>query len=414
MAVFFSVSSRQAYSRIFAGNALIFLAIATFCFCLLISMLIEIENPGEEILKNLRNITFWILVFIVSSRWLNTVERFDLFLKIFLIGILATCLYGVKQFYFGFTEYELERLSMMGRSVDEMEVLGRVRIGSTFGDPLTFAFFSMMGVFAVFIAKKRKIFPLLTGKFFWPSLALVFTCLVLTLTRAPLFGMFCGFLCYFIMSFKLNKKTVVSLILLVLSALLIGTSIYFWSTNEKLANSDNVALANISRGVDSMLSLTKIFASSEKKDEKYFLTAHSKDARLSAWNKSIVSIIASPFGQGVSTKGKYEFSAGDVGFFKYGLQIGILGMLSFVFLIVLIGIETWRKIRQIRFGDLRECGLLLVCMWVSIFVTCGISEIFQTSVISIVAWSFAGAMLNYQRFVLRASHDKADRWEMRR
>ena len=160
-----------------------------------------------------RNFLFAIGILFVSSTWINNKRMVDAFLSVTVILTFLTSLYGFKQLFFGFTTFELDRLALMGSSLKEFETLNRLRLTSTFGDPLVFSFFLMVGVYIYFLAKSRNVAVLITQKLHPYSIILIFISLVLTLTRAPLFGLMVGFVLYQIITFKKNFRKIYSFLL---------------------------------------------------------------------------------------------------------------------------------------------------------------------------------------------------------
>jgi hypothetical protein len=383
--------------RVFGGRVSLLLLVLIYLLMLSIRILIDIHSFDLEMFTTVRNLLFGIGVFVISSVWMNTQRRIDTASNILLWGTFFVALYGIRQLLFGFLPFELDRLSMMGHSLKEMETLGRIRLTSSFGDPVAFAFFLMVGIFVYFIARSRNISFFITRKTYPFSVIIFFVLLILTQTRAPLIGLLCGAAMLLIIKFKLTPKYIISLVGILLCVVIFLGILNSLVNTQVLANTSNSFLININNGLESFWSLYQ-FADADSVDIKVnFLVSQSKNARYDFLRESLLFLSSNPFGGGLANKSHYMFSLQDVGLLSLGLQIGIIGLIAFFSLLLLIGILAWVNIRRISQLSVRTHGYLFICLWFSIIITSGITSIFDSSAIGIVIWTLAGILVNQKR-----------------
>jgi hypothetical protein len=395
IAVFISTYYHVLMHDAFPNRELLFLLVVIYVSSIVLCFASDVLTVKYDIrmLINLRNWLFGIGIFFVSSLWLNTQHRIDTVINILLWGSLFTAIYGIRQLLFGFAEFELDRISIMGSSLGEMETLGRIRITSTFGDPLTCSFFMMIGVLVYFLARSRNLSPVITNKFHPFVLIIIFITLVLTLTRAPLLGLICGGVLFAIFNFEMTREKLVSYAKY-LSCLCLGSfGLYSFATSSVFVNSDNPILLSISNGSASAFTLFQMILGVDD-PELFFLVNQSKESRTNSWYEGISFLISNPSGGGLSNTSNYNFSLGDVGILKLGLQSGIIAMIAMLCILMLVGIQAWNEVRRFSEPCARWEGYLLISIWLSIIVTEGITSLLDSSVISIVIWVIAGVLVN--------------------
>jgi hypothetical protein len=400
LALLLTMMNMKAIKRVFAGRASLFFFIVLYVISILTSLLSDLFSMDVKMLTIVRNLLFGIVVFVISSIWINTQRRVDIIINILLWGSFFAALYGIRQLLFGFTEFELDRLSMMGSSLAEMETLGRIRITSTFGDPLTFAFFMMIGVFVYFIARSRKISNIITRNTHPFIVLIIFLALVLSLTRAPLLGLICGAVIFLILKFKRTRKDLVLYIIILIFIILGVVGLYSFVTFKVFADSNSSTLVAIHNAASSFWSLFQMSMGSEIDPDTYFLVAQSKDDRAIAWHEGLSFLYSNPLGGGLSNISKYSFVVGDVGILSLGLKIGIVGMIAMISIFLLIGVRAWFDIRRIPQLSARNQGYVFISIWIAIIVTNGISSLIDSSVNAIVIWTIAGILVNQKRIYM--------------
>jgi hypothetical protein len=218
--------------------------------------------------------------------------------------------------------------------------------------------------------------------------------ILLTLTRAPLIGMICGIVMYLVLTFKATKKYIISYvsILIFVGICIFGLNIIVDS--ELLSNTSNSGVVVIRNGLESLWSLFQFSMGDEIDDKVYFLVKQSQDSRFISWQEGLLYLISNPFGGGFIDRSYFTFSLEDVGILSIGLQIGIFGLIAIIFIFLSIGMQAWVDIRRISKSLHKRQGYLLLSVWLSIFVTGGITLILETSVIATVIWTLAGILVN--------------------
>lgn len=382
---------------IFGGKKTVLVFVSIYVLAIILRAVVDLTSVSIQMITALRNLFFGMQILIVSSAWINTQKRVDMVMKILVLGAFFTAIWGIRQLVFGFMGYELERLGKMGSSLREMEFMGRKRISSGFGDPLTFSFFLMMGLFAYSHVRKRKQLLWFTKTLHPWSVMVIFIALVLTLTRAPLLGLMVGAIVYMAFSLRITKKLITNVALVALGLVLLVLGLNWLVESRVLADSESDGLRAIHGGLESFWTLFQLMNSEEMTPEMYFLVNQSKDARSNAWAEGVSYLLSHPWGVGFTGNTSFTFSIGDVGILRQGLEIGIIGITSIVFLFITIALNGFADTKCIPNFEKRKQGYFFIAIWVSIFVVCGISAIIETSVIAIVIWTIGGILLNQKK-----------------
>lgn len=345
-----------------------------------------------------RNMSFGMLLLFVSTSIIDCQEKLNKALKIILLGSFLNAIWGFRQLIFGFFNFELDRLAMMGSSLNEMTSLNRFRITSSFGDPLANSFFMMIGVYVFFLAKKRNVLPLLTQKLFPFSFLIILFALLFTLTRAPLLGLFVGICFYGILIVKVTKRLIRKIVFYFFLFLFFIYSLDQLVVSKILLESDSQILTAIHNGLSSFWTLLQIASSQNLDQELYFLVNQSKDARSEALINSINFCIDNPFGTGYSKEFYFPFSLNDVGLLKIAIQSGLIPFIIYFLLFVSVCFKGILNVRNsiVIGGD--KTNYLYVSLWISIVLVGGISSVFDSSVMSVLIWTIAGVNLNIGKF----------------
>jgi hypothetical protein len=397
IAIVFTIFSKRKLGNMFGGNSLMFFSVLIYLCLLFFRVILDIEYITPKYLMVFRNLLFGVGILFVSSTWIDNKKMVDTFLSFTVLLTFITSLYGFKQLIFGFTNFELDRLSIMGSSLQEFESLNRTRLTSSFGDPLVFSFFMMIGTYFYFLAKNRNVAVIITQKLHPYSIVIIFISLLLTLTRAPLFGLIIGFVLYQIFTFRKNSYKISSNLLKVIALFFLILFFKLAISSNFFSESNNPFIISLNNGIESFNSLLQIAKDVDIDSEEYFLIGQSKDARSNAWKEGFYQMLNTPLGSGLTNGKTFSFSLDDVGLLSIGLQIGILGFFVVLSFYVIIGFQSFYHISQCKEEVGRKFGYLLFSLWISIFITSGISSIFDNSIISTLTWTIAGISLNQKK-----------------
>jgi O-antigen ligase len=282
----------------------------------------------------------------------------------------------------------------MGGSLLEMETLGRIRITSTFGDPLTFGVFLMLGHFVYFIARARNLCLFLTRKTHPASLILLSICLLLTLTRAPMLGLVCGGILAAVLTFRITRKHLAKAAMAVASLAVVIIGLNAIISSQTFAASNNPVINSIQNGAESAWSLSQMAMGGSDDAESAFLVSQSKDDRSRAWTTGLEFLRSNPLGGGLAVDNIFSFSPGDVGLLAVGLQVGIIGLVALIATLLSVGLHGLAGLRSTHHSEARGVPILFLAAWVGILVTNGVTLLLETSVLAIPIWIFAGFILN--------------------
>lgn len=393
----FTIFNEKVNGRVFGGKVSIMVFVLIYVLSVFGRLTMDLLTFNIQMITVVRNLLFGMGVFVVASVWIDKQHRIDYITKIFVWGGILTAIYGIRQLLFGFMQFELDRLALMGSSLKEMNVMNRVRITSSFGDPLLFGFYMMICILFYFLARKRGIATTITRKWYPWSLILIFIGLIFSLTRAPLLGLFCGAILIFLLGFRLRKKTILTIFIALASVILFIVGIDLLVTSKVLASSDNSLLQSINKGAESFWSLTQLVFGDQEDEAIYFLVNQSKDSRSNSWGLGISYLLSNPFGAGLTDRTNFTFSIGDTGILSLGLQIGVVGLISMIILIFMVGIYSLLGIKSIPNLNFRSQSYFFLGMWFSIIITGTISSILDSSVMAIVVWTIAAILLNQRR-----------------
>ena len=345
-------------------------------------------------LKALRNLIFGFGVFMISSTFLTTRKRVHALLNLLLLCSLFTALYGARQLAFGFWDFELDRLALMGASLQEMQTLDRARITSTFGDPLTFGFFMMIGVFVCWARWEEKHTTVVSGVVHLLYALILVTSLVLSLTRAPLLGLACGAVIVAGLNWRLTLRNIRKAAYFTASTAVGIAAINAVVENNLLSGYDAGIIKVTNAAFESIWSLLQLFVDQVESDT-YFLVGQSRDARTNAWSEGLRYLVRHPFGAGLSNSETFSFSPGDVGILKLGLQIGIIGVGTMIAILALVFAKGLQGFYKLSVMDRKKASIFLGA-WVAISATAGISSMLDGAAVAVVIWAFAGVILNLE------------------
>ncbi len=372
---------------------------ALFLFYLIsvfVAFFLQSDITDPSAIKKLRNLIFGVGVFIISSTYITDRVRLHALLRTILWGTLLAGLYGYRQIFFGFWDFELDRLALMGGSLQEMEVLERFRVTSTFGDPLLCGFVMMTAVFVYFASRYMNLVPVITRVSHPLGLIIILSVLVSSLTRAPLLGLVCGMAVVAVFSFQLTPKRLLRGAYFLLLIVLGISAITVIVESGLLADSNNYLIKMLNSALGSVWSLTQLFVSSET-SSNYFLVGQSRDHRSEAWGKGLDYLMAHPFGAGLSDVTMFDFSTGDTGILKIALLVGVPGAIAMLAILALVFVKGACQVIFSVATQEKKIAVQFLGLWVAILVTNGISSMLDGSVASILIWTAAGITINLKR-----------------
>jgi hypothetical protein len=340
------------------------------------------------------------MVFLMlGSVWMNSPRRVDGFLRVYLWGALFAALYGLRQFVFGLAPFELERISMFGSIASEIEKLGRTRIPSSFGDPATFAFVMMSGVLLLPIIRFRPILPPVIRRCYLLVLGLFLFGLLMSLVRGPLVA--CAVAVAFL--FVIQQGRVLTRIVQLLGMAIVAVILFFLLNyaviNGIFVQSDNELLKAVDRILTSVWTAVPLPVDLESLTwQQRSLRTLSVETRQSGWQQAITFLLENPWGGGIGamTEGRRElgFSVGDVGFMRFGMELGWFGLFAFLGLFFSIPWVAYRKLRLISDKSTVVLGYQLLALWVGYFVASQGAPYLYTEILSAAVWTVAGILLN--------------------
>lgn len=388
--------------RLFGGSAAIVVLVALFALTTLPAVLIDRPASTASTLQGLRSVLLGMLAFMLASAWLDTGLRADRYLRIFTFGGLFVALYGLRQIIFGLLPFEQERLALMGSSGRELDLLDRVRIPSTFGDPATYGFFGMLAVLLFFVAKRRGALPAWLLRVEKPALLLLFVGIGSTLTRAPMLGLACALIWLLVTSTGFGVRWIAKMAIICGVGFAGLLTLNYIVTNNVLADSETPWVRSANNALASAWTLVPMALSGEGSQGLERLRSGSADDRRDAWREGIEFLDSHPLGGGIGqmTEGgadEIKFSPVDVGFLRFGLELGWLGMFAMVSLwvsVLVVGVSKWMRVPD---GRTRQLGRGLLAAWIAIGAAQAVTSFLHTELIAVAVWSIAAMLLNLDR-----------------
>jgi hypothetical protein len=388
--------------RYLGGSTAVRVFLALFLISLIPAILIDRPESTMSTIQGLRSTLFGMVMLLVASAWLDTARRADLFMVIFVFGSIFAALYAFRQLIFGLMPFELERLALMGNSGREIETVGRIRVPSTFGDPATFAFFSMLGMCLLITARRRGTLPDFVRKFYKPVLLLLLLGLAMTLTRAPLLGLVCAMMWLYFTSRRLDVRWIANIAGLAVLVITVIAGINYIVVNGVLAESEVPWIRTTNNILSSVWSLIPAAVSGDVGARLENLRGGSATSRIEAWSEGLAFLVQNPLGGGLGamTEGAWDvitFSTIDVGILRFGMELGWLGMFAMAGLwasVLVVGFRKWMRIAEPR---TRELGRGLLATWVAIGAAQSVTSFLHTELIAYMVWMIAALLLNLDR-----------------
>lgn len=401
VAVFFAVTSRAFAERTVAHGYLLLL-LGLYLLSVMFAWA-ALSTPAElAALKTLRNLLYCAGVFIVVLTYVTNQERLASLVKLMAVLTVFSALYGIRQAVFGYWQFELDRLALMGSSLAELLTLGRARLTATFGDPLLCGFYMMTGLFILRARWHTSPLSRRQRLFYQAGSFATFVVLVASLTRAPLLGFAVGTLAILLTDFRLTRRSMNRIAGGVFAGLVFIGAIVWIYESEVLANSQNAMLHFLDTSISSVWSLVALFTGGGNEDN-YFLVGQSKDMRQVAWTQGLAFLASNPLGAGFTNTNQFGFALGDTGLLQVALLVGIPGGLAYVAIAAVVFFRGFTHLRQTKQLEHRRIISALLGLWIAMIVTTAISSLATTSVAAVMMWLVAGALINV-RFIFPVEH----------
>lgn len=394
LSVLYALTSR-AFGQYTTRNGLLLMTVLLYAGCALFAYVALSAPEALSAIKTLRNLLYCAAVFVVALTYVTSRDRLNSLIRIMAVLTVFAALYGLRQAIFGFWFFELERLALMGRSLQEFIFMGRGRLTSTFGDPLLCGFFMMVGLFVI----RARLAATMTKQARWAyrlgGIA-TFAILVGSLTRAPLLGFVIGSMAMLILDFRLSRRSLARISGGVVTGVVVAALVTWIFESKVLANTGSPLLGQLQNGAESVWSLVALFSGGGD-ENTYFLVSQSKDARLIAWESGIQFLAENPLGAGFTNANIFEFAVVDTGLLQVALLMGVPGLFAYLLLTAIVFFRGAAHLRRLKRSEDRRVLSALLGAWVGMLVTTGISSMATTSVAAIITWLIGAALVNCRR-----------------
>lgn len=390
---------RMERIRVLGDSGLILIFVILYVVSILTGLIVDESTSWLSKIQGTRSLLFGIGFLILSSVWMNTVQRVDEFFRIYLIGALFAVLYGLRQLIFGLTAFEVNRLAQFGSIVNEIEVWGRTRIPSSFGDPATFAVVMMVAILTLPLIQFRSFLPKVVRRNYRLVFVLLLLGLLMTLVRAPLVALFVAqaFL-LLVTPRRITRKVAVAVIIatilistfIALNAIVISGA-FAQSSSPLIRSLDNI-LTSVWSLIPSQVDLRSLTWQQRN------LRTLSANYRQVAWQEGIAFVLDHPFGGGVGTMTEsrriVELTSVDTGWLRFGIEAGWLGLIGFLGLLFSVPWIAYKNLKRVADKNTRSLGYTLLAVWIGYAVASLGVPLFHTEILSAVAWTVAGILLN--------------------
>ena len=375
-----------------------------FALLLIAAIGVSTINSGVEpiasYLRGVRSILFFVVAVFVATEILDTPKKIELGIRIVIVGALVSALWGVRQAMFGLAQFELDQLSMIGASVREIEVLGRTRIPSTFGDPWTFVFACCAGVMLL-VASYRFSLPGKTRATNYVVLFVVLLTLltgaVIGLTRTPLAGLVVALVGMYFLGAKFDRsllvRTSVIVLLLVVGLVILDRIV----VSEVLSKSSNSTVNLVGDSLDSVWSMVPSQLTSQSSDSNLgALQSYSRNARFNELYSGFQHLLKNPLGAGIHSDSvdSFPFTLVDIGVLRYGVEAGWLGLIAILGFWSSIFISSCRRTTNRYSPAARAFGFRMLAIWIGLTVTLFVTPFLHVEVMAVWTATIAGILLN--------------------
>lgn len=390
---------RKGGVRILGGSRLVLTFLALYVYSVLIGLVSDDIGSWIGKIQGVRSLLFGMGFLVLSSVWMNSARRVDGFLKVYLLGALFAALYGLRQFVFGLAPFELDRLYMFGLPFIEIASLGRTRIGSSFGEPATFAFVMMSAILILPITRLRPILPKVIQRNYLWAFGLLLAGLLMALVRGPLVALVVAAAFLFAIRRRRLQTKIVQAFALAIVAVVLVFALNYVVVGGVLADSEDQSVRAVNQVLTSVWSAIPMPVDLDSLTwQQRGLRTLSVTYRQNAWQEGLAFLLNNPLGGGIGalTEGSREigFAITDVGLLGYGIELGWLGFFGFLGLFFSVPWVAYRKLKSISDKKVAASGRYLLALWVAYTVASLGAPYLHTEILSAVVWTVAGILLN--------------------
>ena len=275
---------------------------------------------------------------------LPTIEEWRGFMALQILLVLPSAIWGIKQYFFGFTdmEWNYARTGLSQTHSAQMLLFEKPRVFGLLGSASAFGCISLYGVYALWqalIGKKHRLLFLLAG-------IIMMIAVVLSTQRSMVLIPFIVLASYFLMLSRL--RTVVFYVISI--ALLLLGIIY----SQYL--------------LDYGLDIINEIIRSDTEWGSQVLNVNTFSDRLQGWSKFLDSSTWSFFGKGTSSLEEYQHEGGHDLVNKMLLQVGAVGTAAVLLLIASTLTILHRIVWRAPNGELMKEGAFLLACFVPILM----------------------------------------------
>ncbi len=371
----FAIFIRQIKERNweFVNNPISFFIIIWICYSMIMAL-----NPEAESIKawlySVRAMAGLIIIFFIALYAFNSLERIKLMFKVILFLSFLAALYGLKQEWIGFEDWEMAWLRANERRWLLIVQWGRVRVFSIFSDPTTMGIpMVYMSVFSIILATAPiKI---------WKRVALIVAACAMLLcmgyggSRTPVVLIPIGFMFYVLLT--LQRK------ILMVSG--IGFLLFFVIM---LKDSSNPVLYRLQSAFRSNDASVQVRLDNQRLIQPYIRT-HPFGSGLGS-----TGIMAQRF----SPNSKFANFAHDSGFVRVAVEMGWIGLLIYMallFKILQTGVYYYLRVRD---PVIKTMYLAINCLIFILIVASYPQEIIILLPTSIIFYICAAAIIRLKDF----------------
>ncbi|MBO8093623.1 MAG: hypothetical protein J7D60_09965 [Prosthecochloris sp.] len=399
------LSYEKKKKRLFGGDYVITIFVFLYIISIFLSIVADNGLSFLGFVKGLRNVSYWVVIFFISSYWMKSYDKVEKLIRVSLLGALIALLWGFRQMLTGLYDFELQRIGQMGNVINEIYEYGRVRIPGTFGDPATYSFFMMSSFFCALIYAKCD-----DKKCFFVDYRIIallfFIGMLSSMVRAPIMGLLIGvlLLCALLVVYgiRFEKKYIYVPIFVILSIFFLFYLVDFMLAEKILYNSDSYILEQIDHYLLTATTLVPELFLSDNVLQRQLIRDLSQNMRLQSIYDSVQFMMSNVYGGGLGSmtlnyNAVLSFYPLDVGYFFYGLNLGFLGMMSIIVILIRVLFLGIIKIFTVSSSIICFVGVVLLSCWIAMVISCSVTMYFSSEVVSVYSWLLAGAIINLDK-----------------
>ncbi|OGS36462.1 MAG: hypothetical protein A2293_00060 [Elusimicrobia bacterium RIFOXYB2_FULL_49_7] len=349
--------------------------------------------PALEGLSQFKFAVLYMMCFFFAFTFIDNKEQVrSLFRLTVVLGVLVG-LYGIKQTFFGFTDFELIWLKYMKDKFVTLFISGVPRPFSTLSSPACFADFMMIAILAAFCmillsSGTVRLFYVLT-------VPVMFYALLLTSVRTNWMGLIVGVIFWFIIAHRASlKRKVVLMTFLVAVSFAMNTllDLSFSPGDIKLMSFEQTEKTLLTPG--GQQNITDIFVKERLSAIADPLEEHSMVSRFAMWKMVLqhsVWLPMGPFGWGLGTFNAHNY------YLTILYEIGYPGLFLLLFILYRIFRQGFRVYKEEEERDKRVLvrGMLAILFMIAFINTTGTH--ISSHPADIYFWFFAGLLMIIRR-----------------